>query len=36
MHIYFFKSVGQGFGGPGQRFKEDDEKVNKQMNVTKN
>jgi len=30
------RSVGQGFGGPGQRFKEGDDQCKKQINVTQN
>jgi len=29
MHIHYFGSVGQGFGGPWQRFKEGDDQYNK-------
>jgi len=34
MTIYFFWSVGQGFGGPWQMFKEGDDQCKKQINVT--
>jgi len=36
MPIHFFRSVGQVFGGPGQRFKEGDDQCKKQINVTQN
>jgi len=29
MPIHFFRSVGQGFGGPGQSFKEGDDQCKK-------
>jgi len=34
MPINFSRSVGQGFGRPGQRFKEGDDQCKKQINVT--
>jgi len=34
MTIIFNRSVGQGFGGPGQKFKEGDDQCKKQINVT--
>jgi len=34
MPIHFFRSVGQGCGGPGQSFKEGDDQCNKQINVS--
>jgi len=36
MPMNFFRSVGQVFGGPGQRFKEGDDQCEKQINVTLN
>jgi len=34
MPIHFFKSVGQGFEGPGQMIKEGDDQCIKQINET--
>jgi len=34
MPMNFFRSVGQGFGGTGQRFKEGNDQCKKQINVT--
>jgi len=34
MTINFIRSVGQGFGGPGQRFKVGDDQCKKQIKVT--
>jgi len=34
MPKHFFRSVGQGFGGPGQRIKEGDDQCKKKINVT--
>jgi len=36
MPIPFFRNVGQGFGGPGQMFKEGDDQCKKQINETYN
>jgi len=36
MPMNFFRSVGQGFGEPGQTFKEGDDQFEKQINVTLN
>jgi len=32
--MYFFRSVGQGFVGPGPMFKEGDDQCKKQINET--
>jgi len=34
MPIHFLRSVGHGFGEPGQMFKEDDDQRQKQINET--
>jgi len=34
MPIHFFRSVGQGFAGPRQMFKEGDDQCKKQSNET--
>jgi len=35
MPIYFCRSVGQGFGGPGHMFEKGDDEREKQTNKTK-